>query len=141
MLLSGEVGTPLTRTHAQSVERLKNYFQAVVFTIARRGRIFFEKGRFLFIYLFFVLLKAQFSLVLGRKKKVRINLRAEAVAAERLCCLVCSGCHQIPTGFASSSPSCYLHRASFSSCSPAYISLMALSPFQVHTAAGEHPED
>lgn len=141
MLLSGEVGTPLTRTHAQSVERLKNYFQAVVFTIARRGRIFFRKGK-IFIYLFiFCSFKSTVFFGIRKKTNVRINLRAEAVAAERPRCLVCSGCHQIPTGFASSSPSCYLHRASFSSCSPAYISLMALSPFQVPTAAGEHPED
>lgn len=138
MLLSGEEGTPPTRTHAQSVERLGNYFHAVVFTIARRGRISFEKGRFFF---FFGSFKSTVSFGIRKKNNVRIHLRAEAVAAERPCCLVCSGCHQIPTGFASSSPSCYLHRASFLSCSPACISLMALSAYQVPTAAGEHPED
>lgn len=95
-------------THSRSVSRApQKLFPSCSFHNCQKGRNFFRKGK-IFIYLFiFRSFKSTVFFGIGKKSNVRINLRAEAVAAERLCRLVCSGCHQIPTGFASSSPCCF----------------------------------
>lgn len=126
-------------THSRPVSLApRKLFPRCSFRNCQKGKnLFSEMGRF-----FSFLGSFKSTVFCGRRENnVQIILRAEAETAERQCRLLRLLPHSSATRFASSSPSCYFHCTSLLSCSPAYKSLMALSPYQVPTAAGEHPQD